>query len=153
MGTVITCLEYQLPLPPLFIAAPHEQLLPHFPCPHQSVVVTQQFYRAMPVPSVVVTQQFYRAMSVPCVVVTQQFYRAMPVPSVVVTQQFYRAMPVPSVVVTQQFYRAMPVPSVDGAHQRLVRLVCIVNTALCWALTDLAFRRVGASCFAQTLSN
>ena len=98
------------------------------------------------------TQQFYRAMPVPSVVVIQQFYRAMPVPSVV-TQQFYRAMPVPSVVVTQQFYRAMPVPSVVGAQQRLVRLVCIVNMALCWALTDLAFWRVGARCFAQTLSN
>ena len=132
---ILTYREYQLPLPPLFIAAPHEQLLPLFPCPHQSVVVTQQFYRAMPVPSVVVTQQFYRAMPVPSVVVTQQFYRAMPVPSVVVTQQFYRAMPVPSV--TQQFYRAMPVPSVDGAQQRLARLVCIVNMALCWCLTDL----------------
>ena len=167
-GTVITCREYQLPLPPLSIAAPHEQLLPLFPCPHQSVVVTQQFYRAMPVPSVVVTQQFYRAMPVPCVVVTQQFYRAMPVPcdvvtqqfyrampvpsvvvtqqfyrampvpSVVVTQQFYRAMPVPSVVVTLQFYRAMPVPSVDGAEQTFVGPVYIVNMAVCWCFTDIA---------------
>ena len=79
-----TCKRCQQPLCPVFIAAPHGQLLPLFPCPHQSVVVTQQFYRAMPVPSVVVPQ-FYRAMPVPSVVVTQQFYRAMPVPSVVVT--------------------------------------------------------------------